>query len=223
MKLTEIFEMLSSGEIVQLSIGGAAAGVIDSTNYAKIVPHINLALTALYRRFTLKEKNISFPLDAAADVYKLHVHDLIRIEKVLTDNDVELLLNVDDSEYSCTTPTMSSLRVPKLIQDQGPDIPEDLKTTSLRVVYRANHPKINVAVVDFDPDTIEVELPYSHLEALLYFVGARVNAPVGMAAEGTVANTYYAKYENACAELEGEGMEVQKLAENSRLQRTGWV
>lgn len=237
MRLQDIFDQLSSGEFSQLSIGGAAQGVIDETNYAKVLGHINLGLVALYRRFNLKEGRLVLRLQADQTTYKLNSayavnarrsvepvryiidtvdepfsDDIIKVEKVLDEQDVSLPLNDAGDPLSVTTPSTKTLFVP-----------EDIDLQDLTVVYRAMHPKITVGLGYFDPTRVEVQLPDTHLAALLYYVASRVNNPIGMVNEFHAGNTYAAKYEAECAELEGKGLQVDLTPTNTRAQRNGWA
>jgi hypothetical protein len=223
MYLQEVFDQLSGSEFSQLSVGGADMGVIDPSNYSRILGHVNLGLTALFTRFTLKERSLTFALQAESDTYQLNLEDLIKITKVLTDDEAELYLNQDGNEYSCFTPSLNVLKVPKAVVEQGADLPDDLKTTNLTVVYRANHPRLKVMAGILSPETLELELPYTHMVPLLYFVASRVHNPVGMNNEFHAGNSYYAKYEAACQELERQGVQVDQGGQNSRLGRGGWV
>lgn len=223
MKLQEIFDQLSYGEFSQLSIGGADTGVINEGNYARVLGHLNLGLTALFKRFKLKERRLTMPLQANADVYQLNFDDILKIEKILTSDDVELSLNEEGNPYSCFTPTLTSIRVPQSIREQGTDLPDELLTTSLTVVYRANHPKLVMTLGVLTPQTKDIELPSSHLQALLYFVASRANNPVGMVNEFNAGNTWYKKYELECQRLEQENLQVDQAAGNYRLERNGWV
>jgi len=223
MKLQEIFDQLSAGEFSQLSIGGGDAGVIDEGNYARVLSHINLALTTLFTRFNLKEQRLLVPLNVNVDTYALDTDDLLKINKVVTDDDVELVLNQECDPYSCFTPSLNILRVPQIILTQGADLPEDLLTENLTVVYRANHPVLTVELDLFSPKTQVVELPRSHLLPLLYFVASRVHNPIGMSNEFHAGNNYWAKYEAASQALEAKGMQVDLGAQNTRISRGGWV
>lgn len=223
MNLQEVFDQLSAGEFSQLSIGGANAGVIDASNYKKILGHVNLGLTALFTRFNLKERSSQIVLNPSSDTYPLALEDLLKITKLETDDGVEVPLNKESSIYSCFTPSLNTIQVPQVILDQGPDLPDDLKTTGLKVVYRANHPKLKLTLGMINPNTVELELPATHLSPLLYFVASRVHNPIGMSNEFHAGNSYYAKYESACQRLENEGMQVDPVPDNTRLTRNGWV
>ena len=249
MNLQDIFNALSSGELSQLSIGGKAAGVIDSQNRGKLIPHINLGLTALFKRFRLKEGELVIQLkpdklrylltsDYAAsqsgmtsdEVYILDTDnpftdDLLKIESVLTDLGFELPLNDAIQAYSVTTPRLNTLVVPKPIVDRSNDLPDVLKTSQLKLVYRANHtkltydPRYDYSYVDGD----QLELPDAYMEALLYFVASRINNPIGMTNEFHAGNSYMMKYEQECQRLEADNLQVDMTQTNSRLVRNGWV
>lgn len=249
MNLQDIFNALSSGELSQLSIGGKAAGVIDASNRAKLLPHINLGLTALFKRFRLKEGELIIQLKpdklrylltsdyaysqagpASDEAYIVDTSnpfndDLLKIEEVLTDLGYTLPLNDAMQVYSVNTPKLNTLVVPKLIVDRGNDLPDVLKTTQLKVRYRANHtkltydPRYDYAYVDGD----ELELPDAYMEALLYFVASRINNPIGMTNEFHAGNSYMMKYEQECQRLEIDNYQVDMTQTNSRLVRNGWL
>lgn len=222
MTLQEIFDQLSAGEFSQLSIGRADQGVIDETNFRNVIGHINLGLTALYTRFNLKQRQLKFPIRPESSSYQINLPDLLKIEKVFVDSGVELPLNQEGEIYGCTTTSMNTLKVPNSILAPDSYTPDDIRTSNLLVVYRANHPKIILSSL-FSGQPTPVELPSSHLTALLYFVASRVNNPIGMTNEFHAGNSYATKYELACQELEGQGLQIDQGATNTRLERNGWV
>jgi hypothetical protein len=237
MKLSEIFTQLTHGEFSQLSIGGADKGQIQESNYAAVIAHINLGLTALYRRFPLKEGRIllrpqadtreyllanrfavsdtrstepvRYLIDSAGQPFKEDT--LIKIERVLDLSEEDVLLNVEGDPESCFTPAYNVIRIPKEA------------TNDLILVFRQNHAQIPIPFGYVDPVRVEVDLPYSYLDALLYFVASRAHNPVGMQNEFHKGNSYYAKYEAICAELERNNVKPDTMHENSRLVRNGWV
>lgn len=248
MKLSEIFTQLTYGELSQLSLGGGESGEISPSNYPKILSHVNLALTALYKRFPLKEGQLTVALQTGRITYPLtsayavanrrsresvryivdtqdepFINDILKIERVYTDTGFEMGLNDEADKYTCTTPTSTTLRVPASVVSQSMDLPQELRTTNLTVVYRANHPTLAVSLGGFDPDRVEVELPYSHLEPLLLNIASRVHNPIGMTNEFHAGNSYAAKYEMACAELERVNLRVDQGSQNTRLEKNGWV
>lgn len=237
MKLQEIFDSLTTGEFSQLNIGGAGQGVIDETNYSRVLPHINLGLTSLYRRFPLKNGRLTLELqpdllryrltsayavaarrsqqpvryirDSAAEPF---TDDVLKVERVIADLEGELPINDGAHPLSVITPSLLVL-----------ELPEGLQSETVDVLYRANHAPVVQGLGYFDPTRVELELPASHQEALLYFVAARAHSPLGMANEGQGGNQFYALYEGACAELEAKNLQIDQVDTNTRLRRGGWV
>ena len=247
MKLIEVFNQLTTGELSQLCIGGAAEGEITEANYGKVVGHINLGLTALYKRFFLKEGRVDLDMVSGRSIYPIHskyavsnikskepvkylldsagkfTDDILKIESVLTDAGKDIPLNdvTDPLSITLTSPTI--LRIPAALIAQGADLPEDYKTSKLTVVYRANHPQIDALAPVFFPDQIELELPESHLEALLLFVASRAHTPGGLVNEFNAGNNYASKYEMECLRLEQFNLQIDHNTSNHRLIRNGWV
>lgn len=247
MKLSEIFDQLTYGELSQLNLGGGEAGAINESNYKQIVAHVNMGLLALYKRFPLKGNSINLSLQSGRFSYPLHskyavsntastepvkyildtvddpfTDDLFKVESVLTESDWELGLNDDSDYYACSTPSANVLRVPADIVMVSPDLPDQLRTTYLEINYRASHPVIVLGDTP-DIDAIELELPYSHLEPLLLYIASRVNNPIGMTNEFHAGNSYAAKYEQACQQLETFNLNVDQGSQNTRLEKNGWV
>lgn len=248
MKLAEIFSQLTHGELSQLSLGGADAGQIDEANYPKMLAHVNLGLTALYKRFPLKESRLVVQLQEGRIVYPLlsgyalsttevngldrfildstaepFQDDILKVEVVATDEGIHLPLNDASNIYSVTTPTAHTLRVPLALVDSTVDLPSYYLTDTLEVVYRANHPILEYTPGSFNPALVEIELPYSHLEPLLLFVASRLNNPIGMTNEFHAGNSYAAKYEQACQLLEITNLRVDQGSQNIKAIRNGWV
>lgn len=241
MKLTEIFTQLAVGEFSQLALGGNGSGEIPPESYPKLIPHVNLALTALHKRFPLKEGSLSVQLIVGRLSYPLKpdyavsnrrsretdrfildtstepfIEDVLKIERVYNAAGKELGLNDESDSASVFTPTATTLKVPSaMVIGPSPDL--------VRVVYRANHKKLVMGLSGFDPDRVEVELPDSHLEAFLYYVASRVHNPIGLSNEFHAGNNYAAKYEQSCMELELKNLRVDQGSQNTRLERNGWV
>ena len=248
MTLQDIFDALSAGELSQISIGGQAAGVINKENRAKLLPHINMGLTALFKRFRLKEGELIIQLEAGRTRYPLasefsqsaggfsgvpfildsanpFVDDLLKVEEVYAESGKQFPLNDAAHLYSVKTPQTKVLTVPTDVVTKSMSLPDDFKTDTLRVVYRANHtevtfdPKVDYAYVGGS----ELELPDSHMEALLYFVASRINNPIGMTNEFHAGNSYMMKYEQECQYLENQGMQTDISGSNIKARLNGWV
>jgi hypothetical protein len=244
MRIKEIFDQLTSGELSQVKLGGAEEGAIPEAKYPVVVNHINLALTALHTRFNLRNGSLTLDLQPTRTEYVLHgdystfstkkpvadryiqtrfANDLLKVERVLTDDGFDLALNQERNKFTITTPRANVLKVPADIVAQASTLEDRYKTQSLEVLYRASHPKVMISEGYWDPERVEIELPYSHLQALLYYVASRVHNPIGMSQEFHAGNSWYAKYEMECGRLESEGLEIDQDAESDRIYRNGWV
>lgn len=247
MKLQEVFDQLTAGELSQISIGGGTAGQIRPEDYGKVVSHVNLGLAAIYQRFNLKEGRFVIELQQGLTVYQLnsqycqsnarsrqplkYINDLafpykdtlLKVEHVFAESGFEFGVNNAVDAYSMNTPSQRVLVVPADIVAKKETLLEELKTDTLEVVFRAAHPKIIVEDNDIEPDMYELELPDTHLEPLLFFVASRVHTPAGLGNEDNTGNLYFQRYEMACQALENQNLQIDKGAQYNRIERNGWV
>lgn len=248
MKLSEIFTLLATGEMAQLYTGLRDEDGVDEEHQRQVGGSVQLALTALYTRFTLKQNQLELRLVEGKKDYKLHSKyadnglnttepvrwiadsadvpfrdDILKIERIVTPVGLDIGLNNMANPFSCFTPTMDALRVPSCMVNVTPGTPDYLKVASVQVVYKANHPAIMPRIGYFNPDLVDVELPMSHLQALLYFVASRASNPVGMGQEFNSGNQWYQKYELECQRLMVSGQAIDTLSEPSRLRQKGFV
>lgn len=237
MILQDIFDQLSYGELSQLFVAGdTESGGLREEDKPRMIAHIQLALSALHKRFLLKQKQLTISIQEGRstyvlkDSYSLHneqsnelvkyiddaeepfKNDLLQVERVLDDKGNELALNDHTNPESIRTPAYDILIVPP-----------DLETETLTVLYRADHPKINPIMGQYVSFQEEVALPVTHLEPLLYFVASRIMNPVGMDREFHEGNNYAQKYEMACQELERHGYQLNSHDSNHKFRNNGWV
>lgn len=234
MNLQEVFDQLTCGELSMLKLGGAESGAIPEASFKNVVGSVNLGLTALFKRFNLKEGRLTLILVPGQTIYPLTTEfiedtlqspfqdDVLKVEKVKTASGFEMSVNEANDEYSIMTPSMTTIEVPKKVLDQGADLPSELRGDKLTVIYRANHPKI-VVDDDFEPEEVNLLLPDSHLQALLYFVASRHYNPIGMVNEFNMGNNWFSKYEMECQRLTNEGLEVNQSNKEDNFRRNGWV
>jgi hypothetical protein len=247
MKLIEVFDQLSYGELSQISVNGGPAGQIRAEDYAKLVGHVNLGLTALYKRFNLKQKSFIIELQQGLFTYQLSSaycksntksrqqlkyiddvawpfkDDLLKVERVFAESGFEFAVNNPVDVLSMKTPTQRVLTVPEDIVAKLDYLNDEMKTDTLKVEFRANHEKILTDDGEIDAEEVELELPETHLEPLLFFIASRVHLPAGLGAEDNTGNMFYARYEQACIDLENQNFQIDKGAQYDRIERNGWV
>lgn len=250
MKLSQVFDQLTSGEMSQVFLGGREVGGVREEDYHQVGNHVLIGLTALYKRFNLKQNQLTVKLEPGKYLYPLlqkyavndkysvvpavkrHIldspdalfrGDVIKVSKVETEDGCVLALNQEWDKRSIMTPEMESIRVPKEIVDQSSDLPDYMKTDTLVVTYQANHPNYVPRVGFYDPELTTVELPDTHLQALLYYVASRVHNPIGMGAEFNAGNNWFSRYELECKALENNGNYVDSFSQQDRIRRGGWA
>lgn len=249
MKLSYIFELLSQGELSQVAIGGNdSCHGIQEKNYRTMGNNVFLALTALYKRFNLKfgtvtvqlqegmytypllqkyavndktsKEPVRFILDSPEDKFK---GDILKVWGVQTAHGNGLVMNDYMNGLAIETPSLNVIRVPMTIVDGLHDLPDYYKTDRLRITYVANHAQFVPKEGYFDPLMTEIELPDSHLQALLYYIASRVSNPIGMGAEFNAGNNWAARYEAECQMLEARGNMVDRSGQIDVIRRGGWA
>lgn len=223
-------------------------GEVPVDNYPRLLSYVNTGLVNLYQRFNLKENTAVINLIPGLDTYVLDKRrnlgdrnvqmvpkyiqdtvnpfkdDLVKILKITLDNGKELPLNQDLYKYFATTPLYNMVRVPLvMVEDDEVKIPKHLRTKTITVHYQAMHPVLNVGLGYFDPARVDIELPYSHMQALLFYVASRAHSPMGLAEEGLAGSQWFAKYENECRILENLGGTRDDVTGSDKFNQNGWV
>lgn len=236
MILQSILKDLTYGELQGLRIGNLLPGEGESEpdphQYEQIISYINLGLTEIYKRFFLRSVEIYVQEHQEIATYLLHSDfaqsnvvsvedpkyimdtpelpfqdDILKIEEVYDEAGVKIALNDISDEYSIYTPTYRSIQVP---------YPDD--NTTIAVQYRANHPRISANVTTEAAD-IEVAIPNSLYEALLYFVGSRAHRPINPEKSAD----YWQMFKRSVDDVERLGLEVQGEPGDWRFDAHGWV
>lgn len=236
MKLTEIFHALEYGELsTQTSLVETVTGV-KPEHYKKVISYINLGLTNLHERFNIKlgdvyilmqdgiaeyhldskyafcnpngDPNVRYILDSPASPYK---DNALKIIEAFTEIGEPLPINDRTEEKSIFTPSQLSIQIPwKINRDV------------INVVYRASHDHIDLNDYN-DVGEIEVDLPRSYLEPLLYFIAYKHFAGVGGQSATPTSLGYYEKYQARCQEIEFNGIPNKDNSASTDFQRGGWV
>ncbi len=154
-------------------------------------------------------------------LYTVDEPDLLKIEQVFT-TDKELSLDNGGDPDAVFRRSRNVLRIPEGVLEGL----LEAGVTQLRVTYRADHEPIGKREAALEPERVEVDLPATHLKALLLFVASRVLNPIGTAGGATdfhEGNNYAQKYEQACRELEQGGYQLSFHEEEDRFAQRGFV
>ena len=225
MTLQDIYDQLSFGELRLLFLGegGEDTDTTEKVDFKRLLPTVVLGLTDLHTRFRLKEGRTSVTLVPNQASYFLTENDLLKVEQVSgtwCEDVYDIPLNVRSDKASILTPSFKSLLVPT----NSEDAPWLLETPALSVVYRQDHPPIDPILANVAPTVLTIDLPHSHLQALLLFIASRIYNPVGMN-PGAMheGNNFKQLYEVECQRLTDLGLEIDDDEVNDRLERNGWV
>ena len=237
MLLQEVFDQLSTGELRHLELGNfEGEGGILPKFYPVLINHINVGLQALHNRFVLSTKEIIIQQHEITTQYLLNnrfavtntestelnkyikdsemrpfKNDLLKVERIYDECCNEVFLN--DSAYCCSMFMLSY----NLLQ-----IPLPCHEQHLSIVYRAGHPVIKYTE-NFDPSTIELNLPYYLLEALLFYVASRLYATNGLQGQDVDSVSYFARYQNVCNRVDHAGLISRDFPTECRFEVGGWL
>ena len=220
MKLSFIIEQARSGELASLS-------KTDKTD-AKLVSYINLALIALYNRFTLavEEAIITLRPELYKTMYVLNSTDPdVRVNgKPMSDDDFmsivaayeedgkPVAVNDDENPMSIFTTSFNQIQVPMLAGGGH-----------LSIIYRKN-PTLVKYVDDGNGNALDydVPLPMQLLEPLLHYVGYRAHGAV----DGNVNaenSTHYTRFIAACNQAEILGVVSADDTQYAPIKKKGFV
>ena len=236
MLLDDIYDQLAYGELRRVVVG---AGDIDSDddgispeNFKRLLPLVKLGLTELHKRFLLREQEFKVELIADKVAYSLtypfaqsntasveakYINDseetfednLMRIERVYgTYQQKEYLLPMNQltNAEAVRTPRYNSLVIPS----DTIAAPWLLETTSLRVVFRADHPAIADLAANTQPGSIPIYLASPYLEPLVYYIASRATTSQGISGEFHDGNNYSMKFEAAVAQLKEANFDLDE-------------
>lgn len=242
MQLSDLFEQLIQGELSQLQLSGRDSVGILQSDYVKVIPHINLALTELYKRFNLRTAEVviqqydhiqTYYLDklyAQTNVdsdkptkyimdspYQPFTDNVLIIDKIYNELGEELYKNQDRSFFPGSDKYWS-VNTPSYNSIQ---VPYPDNENQMIVTYRADHDPI---IITEDTQLKDVHIPISpsYLEPLLLYIAARVYTNLS-SNEGNEGNIYTQKFEASVKKIEELNLNVTEDTHNTRLDENGWI
>jgi hypothetical protein len=235
MRLSDLFGMLSTGELSNLTLGNDGAGTIKAGKEQQVVNYINEGLLRLYGRFVLKEKELlleqiphqtSYELvpkfarsyvpvspEVAEPIYYIHdtpqlpfIGDIIKILAVFNDCKCPIPLNDESEHMSVFTPQANLLQVPCVHPGRF-----------LSLIYQARHPKLTT-----DLNSI-VELPDILVGALTAYVAYKAYSHMNTEVSTAKAQEHMSLYESVCADaVDKDLINATVSTNNLKFSKRGW-
>lgn len=236
MKLKELLSHLEQGELRQMALGGSDTSGFLERDLHKIVPHINLGLTAVHKRFLLRTKTVFVQQYDEISIYELNskfaetntassepvkyikdsvfdpfITDMVlKIEGVFDEDGRKYWLNNANEPMSLFTPSDRSIQVP---------FPDSENVMS--VMYRADHPRIQVDVDD--PLEQEIDISSTYLESLLLYIGSRYLKTQGTPEAAVAGANTTVEYEGSVRQVKQDGLDISEDTTNFKLDDNGWI
>ena len=174
----------------QLKYGELRSIAAKDDNFA-IVSYINLALQALYNRFTLKTSEQLIPLYDNVVEYAL-ASDIMTIEAIYDENGDEFALDDVNSMFSIQQVDFETIQVPN--PNTG---------ATLSVIYKSS--PATLLYIDETSLDQKVPIPPQLTECLLHYIGYRAHGSM----DGNIKaenNTHYMRFVASCDRVEQLGL-----------------
>ena len=231
MKLSKIYETLAASEVFTYELADEDGDILPR-HRRRITTLINSGLSDLHQRFSIKEGVLDLEVTEDKQHYILS-DDVLEVLRMTTPEGKVYNLNSVTSSLSPTTGPYGNV--------------SNISNTSLchasynelffshvpcagiyRIVYKGDATHISLDNIDtVDPKTVEIPLPLTYLNALCYYVAAKVYNPAGaesvarsMFHEG---NNWRSMYEDECNRLKANLAGAKSFNEVSNFTRGGWV
>ena len=231
MTLNDLFAQLSYGELSNLALANKGNGTIREEDKPRIVHYANEALTRIYARFILNEKDVLLKLytgitnyhfdsnyamsnEAAKFPYIMDLpnepfnNDVLKVLEVRDQTGCKVPLNDAEQARSVYTPRPTVMQVP--YAESG---------KVLSVLYQASHPKLSI---DY-PDE-EVSIPDVLAGALRCYIAYSAYSHMNTRTSSASANENLALYNMICDEAdEGDLVNSSISTTNTRFEQNGWT
>ena len=231
MKLSKIYETLAASEVFTYELADDDGDILPR-HRRRITTLINSGLSDLHQRFSIKEGVLDLKVTEDKQHYILS-DDVLEVLRMTTPEGKVYNLNSVTSSLSPTTGPYGNVSNTSNISICHASYNELFFSHvpcagTYRIVYKGDATHISLDGIDtVDPKTIEIPLPLTYLNALCYYVAAKVYNPAGaesvarsMFHEG---NNWRSMYEDECNRLKANIAGAKTFNEVSNFTRGGWV
>ena len=231
MKLSKIYETLAASEVFTYELADEDGDILPR-HRRRITTLINSGLSDLHQRFSIKEGVIDLEVTEDKQHYILS-DDVLEVLRMTTPEGKVYNLNSVTSSLSPTTGPYGNVSNVSNLSTCHASYNELFFSHvpcagTYHIVYKGDATHISLDGIDTaDPKTIKIPLPLTYLNALCYYVAAKVYNPAGaqtiarsMFHEG---NNWRSMYEEECNRLKANLAGAKSFNEVSNFTRGGWV
>lgn len=190
MKIQEVIDIARYSELNSVAV---------KDNIDAIIAFLNLGLSELYTRFPIKVKEHIVPLVADVVTYSLPYDYMYALsayieppEDSINQDLIEIAINDGSKEQVVYFPDWRTIQVPA-----------DLETTYVAVIYVAKPEKVSATNTE-----LELDLPDTLVDALVSYIGYR--AHLGVRGDGQAENNaHWQRFERNCQKARELGVAYQ--------------
>ena len=243
MLLSDFLMYLSSGELSAYSLSNdSSTGVIDSGDYRKLIPSINLGLVELYKKFDLKTDELILEENEGIITYSLttdyavsnttstqptkyiidtesspFIENILVVTEIVNEEGEEVFINQDDA-WLLGMPHRYSIHTPSYNTIQ---IPEPKEGSQLSVLYRASHEMLDIGLTD--ASTVNIALPHHFIEPLMFYVAGRFLSNSLAPEKINTGQMLMGKFLQYCLDIRNSGTTQEVQTEITVLDQRGFV
>jgi hypothetical protein len=238
--LKDIFTLLATGEFSNIALTKDKYDDLDESEYGKVIGHINLALVEIYKRFPIREEEVTLHATTDKEMYYLRPKHAAVLSRLNSNAYIEVpeghdgYINIIEIKEVYGSDGVRIKLNNRYLTPHVRQMSEDtLKITGLTaadtfsILYQA-HPSPIILDDDLNVANYMLNIPKTIVEALLYYVASRVYKPMG--ANNSTANAdkstgYQQQFELSCARLEllGLGIVTDIDDDPEKFERDGWA
>ncbi len=232
MKLSKIFETLAASEVFTYDMADEGGDILPKYR-RRVTTLINSGLSDLHQRFSIKEGVIDLEVTKDKQHYVLS-DDVLEVLRMVTPEGKVYNLNSVTSQLTSSTGPYGNVTNNTIHTALCHASYNELFFSHIphpgvyHIVYKGDATHISLDNIDtIDPKTIGIPLPLTYLNALCYYVAAKVYNPAGaesvarsMFHEG---NNWRSMYEDECNRLKSNLAGAKSFNEVSNFTRGGWI
>ncbi|MGQ0565597.1 MAG: hypothetical protein ACT4OK_11070 [Gemmobacter sp.] len=234
MTLDQLFSRLSLGVLSNLSIGSEGQGMIPSQHHRRVAMMVDNALTQLYSRFNLLEREMVIRIYGSWTEYPFEkkyadtdptvgpkfiedslanpfTEDVMKILEIFNEWGEEVVMNDPGDPTSLFTPNSRLLLVPTPVDGD-----------CYHLLYQAYHPKLALSVpVQLSQPILA---PAVLVPAIEHHVAYQVFSAINGMENASKAGEHLGRFEMICSEAETRDQATTSLVQtHSKLEDRGFV